>query len=651
MDAHSGVAGYWVYFGTDPNGTAEVYLTPATYTPAPVGSGTYYLRVRTQDAVGYRAAWATLFVFKSDTTLPVNPLSTVELHGAASGAWSTINAPVFAWSGATGGPSGVEGFYVYFGSDPLGASAVFTTATTYAPGTVSDGVYYLRLRTRGAAGNLSEWDTRFVFQCDTTAPANPNSVVETHGATSGNWAALATPAFTWSGAIDAPSASGVAGYYLYFGADPLGTSGTRVTAAAYTPDPVAHNGVYYLRVRAQDVAGNLAEWSTLFEFRSDTTAPANPTGATETHGVANGSWQSAVAAPVFSWAGANDADSGVRGYQVYFGIELNGESSTFITTTSYAPTPVTARGVYRLRIQTVDRAGNVSGWATLFEFWYNVPAATPTPTASPTVGPSSTPASSPTPSATPTATAPPTVGPSPTPTPVPPDYVYVQADSNNDSTTYGILLERDEIPGGPAYNNIAYLRLDGTQATMVTTYREPSPKGPAGVVANPVVSLHVAGSYTHTIFLPLVFRDYRPGMLPTTQQADITTERIIVLADTVQVMIRNVGTVTVTDDFWVDLYINPIIPPTRVNQPWPELSNQGCVWGVTAPAIPLRPGEVVTLTVNDAYYWPEYSALAPGVWTALRAGAPPPPLASSAMGAQSAAPTQGRPPNRLPTRR
>ena len=241
--------------------------------------------------------------------------------------------------------------------------------------------------------------------------------------------------------------------------------------------------------------------------------------------------------------------------------------------------------------------------------------------------------------------------------------MYVQTDSNNDATLYGVVLERDEVQAsGLTYNNIAGLRLSGQTTTMAETGALTAQAILPGTQTIAQRGVSASGNYSFTIYLPLVMRNYVyvPGSLPTTSSTDLTVDRITVLTDTVRIVLRNTGTVSVTDDFWVDLYINPSAPPTHVNQPWQELSAQGAVWGVTAPVIPLRPGEAVTLTVDDLYYWYEYSKLAPGVWAALLAGNPPPPLPTTAMSAQSAAPTIGslgathnrvRPPNQLPTRR
>ncbi|MBN1427227.1 MAG: hypothetical protein JXB07_02505 [Anaerolineae bacterium] len=66
-DAHSGVAGYNVYWGTDANGTS---ITASPTTPAydPVGdvpdNSTTFLRVQTKDNAGNLAAWVTMFTFR-----------------------------------------------------------------------------------------------------------------------------------------------------------------------------------------------------------------------------------------------------------------------------------------------------------------------------------------------------------------------------------------------------------------------------------------------------------------------------------------------------------------------------------------------------------------------------------------------------------
>jgi len=64
----------------------------------------------------------------------------------------------------------------------------------------------------------------------------------------------------------------------------------------------------------------------------------------------------------------------------------------------------------------------------------------------------------------------------------------------------------------------------------------------------------------------------------------------------------------------VDVYVDPVTPPTAVNQTWQYLCTQGLVWGITADALPLAPGDVLTLTAAATggpypYFRPDVSAV------------------------------------------
>ena len=108
---------------------------------------------------------------------------------------------------------------------------------------------------------------------------------------------------------------------------------------------------------------------------------------------------------------------------------------------------------------------------------------------------------------------------------------------------------------------------------------------------------------TYYVHMPLISHNY-------VSAPDLVVQSIIATSDGVQVMVKNQGSAPVTDEFWVDVYINPDPAPTAVNQLWPDLADEGLVWGVTAAALPLAAGDVLTLTVGDAYYTPEHSQVA-----------------------------------------
>ncbi|HUT21631.1 MAG TPA: Ig-like domain-containing protein, partial [Anaerolineae bacterium] len=105
------------------------------------------------------------------------------------------------------------------------------------------------------------------------------------------------------------------------------------------------------------------------------------------------------------------------------------------------------------------------------------------------------------------------------------------------------------------------------------------------------------------LYLPVVTRGFVPG-------PDLVVRSLTATGNTVTLKIANQGSAPVKDGFWVDVYINPHTVPTAANQPWYDLADQGLVWAVNGGALPgLVPGGEITLSVNDAYYAPDYSVV------------------------------------------
>ena len=163
-------------------------------------------------------------------------------------------------------------------------------------------------------------------------PNNPattrgyNSAAKTTEYTSSGWEFANGPTgpyFEWSGATDTAGtsgyASGIAGYWVYFGTDPTAeptTVGAYQTAANYTNTALLATGQsYYLRIRAKDEIGNLftsADTSeyTEFIYRYDPTAPAAP----EYINISPAGC-STQANFTFTWPAVVDPLSGTAGYQ------------------------------------------------------------------------------------------------------------------------------------------------------------------------------------------------------------------------------------------------------------------------------------------------------------------------------------------------
>jgi hypothetical protein len=120
------------------------------------------------------------------------------------------------------------------------------------------------------------------------------------------------------------------------------------------------------------------------------------------------------------------------------------------------------------------------------------------------------------------------------------------------------------------------------------------------LVGNSLMETPYKWSFTtvaYKAYLPLALNNYVVA-------PDLVVERIVATENNVQVVIKNQGSATVVNNFWVDVYIDPDPAPTHAGQIWPDVADEGLVWGVTAD---LAPGETLTLTVGGDYYSVIYS--------------------------------------------
>ncbi len=105
---------------------------------------------------------------------------------------------------------------------------------------------------------------------------------------------------------------------------------------------------------------------------------------------------------------------------------------------------------------------------------------------------------------------------------------------------------------------------------------------------------------TFYVYLPLVARNYTPPPAYDLTVEDVTWTPSPPTAGEpyhVQVVLRNDGTMTVTNDFWVDLYLRPSATP-GINQTWNMLSlaGYGKAWLVHDD---IGPGQTLTLHTSD----------------------------------------------------
>ncbi len=361
-NSESGVDGYLIYWGTDPNGVSVNYQQLiTTYDPPAVSTGIYYLRVNTRDVDGNEAGWVTLFTFQFDASPP--SMTAIEIGGSTNDVWqNTITTPVFSLTPSEVG-IGFDGYYLYWGNDPNGSSSdpIIRGVFSYSPGFQADGVYYLRINSIDLLSNASGWVTVYIFRLDTLNPDPVTTVTELNGFIPATWHNLPTPSFNWN------NPTGASKYNIYWGPDPLSTIATAFginPPATVTASPGVNN---YLRVQSVDSAGNTSSWSSvLFTYWFDNTPPSAVTTVTETaNGIISGECTILRDATI-TWDASTVTGAPLAGYYYYWGTDPIG-----INTGDRVPAPPLYLNLpkgdkYYLRMAAFDDAGNVSDWNTNF---------------------------------------------------------------------------------------------------------------------------------------------------------------------------------------------------------------------------------------------------------------------------------------------
>ncbi len=311
----SGVAGYYVYFGTDANANASTSGTLTTgseYTAGSLVTGnTYYLKIQTVDEAGnFSTSWQP-FIYKFDNEIPSNPTTiTADPPG-----YTNTNSFTFTWNDGTDSASLVKE-YCY----KTGASGSIDTCTTQASASGSlayqTGTNTFYLRTKDNAGNYSSTYTTAAYYYSSVAPgAVPNLRVTYPAGSSSN--TINEFSFAW----DPPELyyGQQSGLQYYYSVNALPTANnvvgpislTYVTRDAYA----TQKGLNRFYVVAKDEAGNIDyDVYSVVEFTADTSAPgvAQNIDISDVSIKETSSWRIAL-----SWDQPVSTGSGVANYKVY----------------------------------------------------------------------------------------------------------------------------------------------------------------------------------------------------------------------------------------------------------------------------------------------------------------------------------------------
>ncbi|MFH1459663.1 MAG: PQQ-binding-like beta-propeller repeat protein [Candidatus Omnitrophota bacterium] len=312
----------------------------------------------------------TKLVFNLTMNTSVEPIITYDPQGATgpqactAGTWSTTTY--------------ANDTYTVYNDYEINASTGDGTAVISVSGAKSD------------LGITMYPDTDDSFIIDATVPNNPSypcgswdSSSKTAAIPNDTWQEIdSTPYFEWTGASDG-AGTGVSGYSVYWGNSSIGEPATTQEQSAENYDvatPV-DDGIYYLRVRTFDNAGNYSEPVTIFIFQYDASAPINPdvpANSWESNlkltPITNDTWQKDDNTPYFEWTGANDSGgSGVSGYSVYWGTDTNGEpgQTQQQSNMNYQVSTPADTNTYYLRVRTFDNFNHYSNPVTLFIFKYD----------------------------------------------------------------------------------------------------------------------------------------------------------------------------------------------------------------------------------------------------------------------------------------
>lgn len=327
----SGVAGYYVYFGTSSGAeptTSGDFQAGNSYTAttdtdgnALVSGQKYYLIVKARDnAQNTGVVFPVAFEYRYDSTPPTNPLGVT----AAPAVYSPDNDFSFLWNNGTDGNNSsatnslVAGYQYQVGATAAsdGWSATTTDLLVNIPGAAyQTGENFFYLRTIDNAGNISATNVRTSFYYAGSGPTAPQDLVVAPTSNTAN-----SFAFSWSPPF---SFSGDASTLTYcYTINTLPSEDTCVFTSAGAESLAAaafatqKNNTFYVAAKNSEELGGVINYGAYasVEFEADTSAPGIPlnTDIADVSVKNTESWKIAL-----SWEAPADIGSGVDSYQIY----------------------------------------------------------------------------------------------------------------------------------------------------------------------------------------------------------------------------------------------------------------------------------------------------------------------------------------------
>ncbi|MFP4466664.1 MAG: fibronectin type III domain-containing protein [Candidatus Goldiibacteriota bacterium] len=358
----SGIEGYYYlvdeYPGTVPNDKNGAFTEERSIKMSSLEDGIKYFHIVSKDRAGNIGAKAAHMRVNIDThALP--PLISSRSHPDEE---SWYNKPVVELHFAKPQDlSGIEGFYYCVDSkpdtEPREPEWIYTTASDVELPERKDGGFYVHVRSKDFAGNVSKETSHFKFNIDTQAlPPNISSVTHPD---SHRWYNIKKAQFKINPAEDM---SGIDGYYYVIDNNEKTVPDTDATwtdkETIFSGD--LEDGEWYLHVVAVDKAGNTGTMASHYKLNIDTLAKP-PVIYSKTHKEQEEWYNNPI--PEFHWDTAEDL-SGVEGYYYIYDQKPNtipGKETGEWTTSNQLTLPRLQDGVWYFHIVSKDNAGNI-GW-------------------------------------------------------------------------------------------------------------------------------------------------------------------------------------------------------------------------------------------------------------------------------------------------
>ena len=362
-DTGSGLQGYRVYIGgqlrhttTDTSWTADYDL--------PEGYNSWY--VAAFDSANNTRSSNETWSVGIDTTGP----SGVSLISPANNCYLNNTNVNFVWHPATDNVSGVQYYTLQYALNSSFTQGLVETTwvDTNFTTTLTDTIYYWRVRATDAVNNEGSYSSVWQFEIDTEMPSAPTLV----SPVGGGWLNNPLVNLQWStvlaivgGRNHDPEFRAPIRYVLQIDVTPSFASPVHVDTLTSAATSVSlSDAFYYWRVRAYDLAGNQGAYSSIDSFGVDVTAP----GTVSLISPSNNAYLN-NSTTNFTWHSASDNLSGVDHYYVQYALNstfTQGLVETTLVDTSFAQ--ILAETTYYWHVMAVDAANNSGSFSATWQF-------------------------------------------------------------------------------------------------------------------------------------------------------------------------------------------------------------------------------------------------------------------------------------------